>query len=337
MDTLPVDSTPTYTEKDFAKQMEVVKRHAGNNFLQVRYDHLQYLNGDGNSAVIFSHLLNLLRMKWGNRNDRKKLIHEQMWFQCPHKSIQEKLGMTWDKVDRVIKALSDKTLLETKHGHRNKLWVLVRTDTLKKLEEAAVDADGFEEDDESSETGKPSNRETQLQGNPPLRNGETLSLETGKPSNRETQYLTKNGCNNGVSNGIENPPNKPTNKLLKETCPSHSENTEEPPLQKKTKSVEQQKEWCKEWSTKLHQSLRDLDVPMKASSVQGRTDKMYILYKQLGTPPQAEDRIEICVNFYVSNYEQRSHLKLPDITSVAHFCNEAIFTWIERIAKEVLI
>ena len=172
------DSQNHFSEERYEEEMGVILEHAGANFMQVRLSHSRALGGDGSAVLVFSFILNLLRMKDRCEKDRKFLIENEMWFKCPAGRIQEELGMKEDRQRRAVRSLEEVGLIHTQHWQNNILWVKVDTEKLKEIDKVPARKRGNPETGKprkrgNPETGKPRNWK---RGNPGTRNGETPEL-----------------------------------------------------------------------------------------------------------------------------------------------------------------
>ena len=62
---------PSISERDYHDYMKVVSNHSAATFYICRFDHICYLEGNGNAAAVLSYIINLLKMKDLNPKDRK--------------------------------------------------------------------------------------------------------------------------------------------------------------------------------------------------------------------------------------------------------------------------
>lgn len=123
--------TPISDER-YSEYMATIAGHAP-QFLMVRMDYARYL-GDGNASNILAYLLNLLRLKDGDRRDRQKLRDNRFWFKVPLQGIADHFNLTYAKVRGAMKILKDKGIVLTKaRGIPPTTWVKVRDRELDKM------------------------------------------------------------------------------------------------------------------------------------------------------------------------------------------------------------
>lgn len=120
------------TEQEFDQEMEAVLEHAGGHFFMVQPCWFRYLGGDGDAAGVLGFILNLLRMKQSCPKDRQQLQRAGLWFLCPARAIEKKLGMSKGRRQRALKLLIQRGILRASYRRQRVLWVHVERKGLQK-------------------------------------------------------------------------------------------------------------------------------------------------------------------------------------------------------------
>lgn len=285
------------SNEEYQIQVNIIRRHTDEQFIKLHLAHLRYFEGDGTPAILLAYIFNLFVMKNSNKREVKELKENDMFFRCPAKNIQYKLGMGDEKQRRGIKVLIDKKLVETQRRKGNNLWIKINTETLEKIDLYEEISDEDIGDGGSWEPQKPGNPET----------GEPRIQKPGFPGSHVNMNIKKH---------------------IKENCLDTEPTAQEQTIKNNKSSVPEK--FMFKWASDLHQILKESKKKKlfdKFDSYQW-AKSFESLYKRC-----SDDRIRIdsVLSWLKHNIDKFDE---PSIENARKFCSNCIFNWIESMMNK---